>query len=31
MKRIFSFIYEVLHEIGRARAAQRLNHRSWDY
>lgn len=31
MKRIFGIIYEVLYEIRRARAAQRLNRRGWDY
>lgn len=31
MKRAFIFVYEVLQEIGRARAAQRINSRSWDY
>jgi hypothetical protein len=31
MKRFFTVIYEVLEEIGRARAAQRLGHRGWDY
>lgn len=31
MKRFFIMIYEVLEEISRARAAQRLNHRGWDY
>lgn len=29
MKRIFSFIYEVLHEIGRARAEHRLTRQGW--
>jgi len=31
MKRIFKFIWEVLHDIGQARARQRLHSRSWDY
>jgi len=31
MKRFFTVVYGVLEEIGRARAAQRLSHRSWDY
>lgn len=31
MKQFFTAIYDILQEIGRARAAQRLNHRSWDY
>lgn len=31
MKRAFIFVYEVLQEIGRARAAQRINNRCWDY
>lgn len=31
MKRFFTVIYEVLEEIGRARAAHRLSHRGWDY
>jgi hypothetical protein len=31
MKRWLTFVWEVLHEIGQARARQRLNYRSWDY
>lgn len=31
MKRWFTVIWEVLHEIGQARARQRLNSRGWDY
>lgn len=31
MKRIFTFLWEVLQDIGRYRARQRLNNRSWDY
>lgn len=31
MKQFLIAIYEVLEEIGRARAAQRLGHRGWDY
>jgi hypothetical protein len=31
MKRFFTVIYEVLEEIGRARAAQRLGRNGWDY
>jgi hypothetical protein len=31
MKRFFTIVYEVLQEIGQARARQRLNYRSWDY
>lgn len=31
MKRFFTVIYEVLEEIGRARAAQRLGRTGWDY
>jgi hypothetical protein len=31
MKRTLDFIWEVLQEIGEARARQRLGHNSWDY
>jgi hypothetical protein len=31
MKRFFNVVYEVLEEIGRARAAQRINQSRWDY
>ncbi len=31
MKQFFNMVYSILQEIGRARAAQRLNHRRWDY
>lgn len=31
MKRVFIFVCQVLEEIGRARARQRMNNRSWDY
>jgi hypothetical protein len=31
MKRIFTFVWEVLEEIGRARAAQRLGRQGWYY
>ena len=31
MKRVFDFIWEVLQEIGQARAQQRLGRQGWDY
>jgi hypothetical protein len=31
MKRFFTVVYEVLEEIGRARAAQRINQGRWNY
>jgi hypothetical protein len=31
MKRTLDFIWEVLREIGQARARQRLGRQSWDY
>jgi hypothetical protein len=31
MKRTLDFIWDVLREIGEARARQRLDHGSWDY
>lgn len=31
MKRTLDFIWEVLQEIGQARARQQLARRSWDY
>jgi hypothetical protein len=31
MKRWFTVVWEVLYEIGQARARQRLTYRSWDY
>lgn len=31
MKRALAFVWDVLYEIGQARARQRLTSRSWDY
>jgi hypothetical protein len=31
MKRALDFIWDVLQEIGQARARQRLMHSNWDY
>lgn len=31
MKRWLTFVWEVLQDIGQARARQRLNYRNWDY
>jgi hypothetical protein len=31
MKRALDFIWDVLQEIGEARARQRLSHGSWDH
>lgn len=31
MKQFFTAIYDILQEIGRARAAQRLGRNGWDY
>jgi hypothetical protein len=31
MKRVLDFIWEVLQEIGQARAQQRLGRQGWDY
>jgi hypothetical protein len=31
MKRTLDFIWEVLYEIGQARARQRLGRHGWDY
>jgi hypothetical protein len=31
MKRTLDFIWDVLREIGEARARQRLGHSGWDY
>jgi hypothetical protein len=31
MKRMFAIVYEILQEIGQARAAQRINQGRWDY